>query len=140
MEKSIVPRGIRNNNPLNIRKGNNWQGERYPQIDKSFEEFESMQYGIRAGFKLIKKYMSGYNGLTKKFNTIELIIKRWAPPTENATQRYIDFVSKTTGIPSRQKLSFDNKKVMCDIVSAMIQVECGQKVDRDVIESGYDML
>lgn len=140
MEKSIVPRGIRNNNPLNIRKGNNWQGERHPQADKAFEEFESMQYGIRAGFKLIRKYMSGYNGLTKKFNTIELIIKRWAPPTENATQRYIDFVSKTTGIPSRQKLSFDNKKVMCDIVSAMIQVECGQKVERDVIESGYDLL
>lgn len=140
MEKSIVPRGIRNNNPLNIRKGNNWLGERHPQPDKAFEEFESMQYGIRAGFKLIKKYMSGYNGLTKKFNTIELIIKRWAPPTENATQRYIDFVSKTTGIPSRQKLSFDNKKVMCDIVSAMIQVECGQKIDRSIIESGYDML
>ena len=70
MDKSIVPRGIRNNNPLNIRKGNNWQGERHPQTDKAFEEFESMQYGIRAGFKLIKKYMSGYNGLTKKFNTI----------------------------------------------------------------------
>lgn len=140
MDKSIVPRGIRNNNPLNIRKGNNWQGERQPQTDKAFEEFESMQYGIRAGFKLIRKYMSGYNGLTKKFNTIELIIKRWAPPTENATQRYIDFVSKTTGIPSRQKLSFDNKKAMCDIVSAMIQVECGQLISRDVIESGYDML
>ena len=140
MDKSIVPRGIRNNNPLNIRKGSNWQGERQPQSDKAFEEFESMQYGIRAGFKLIKKYMSGYNGLTKKFDTIELIIKRWAPPSENATQRYIDFVSKTTGIPSRQKLSFDNKKLMCDIVSAMIQVECGQRIDRDIIESGYDML
>lgn len=140
MDKSIVPRGIKNNNPLNIRKGNNWQGERHPQTDKAFEEFVSMQYGIRAGFKLIRKYMSGYNGLTKKFDTIELIIKRWAPPSENATQRYIDFVSKTTGIPSRQKLNFDNKKVMCDIVSAMIQVECGQKVSRDVIESGYDML
>lgn len=140
MDKSIVPRGIRNNNPLNIRKGNNWQGERQPQTDKAFEEFESMQYGIRAGFKLIKKYMSGYNGLTKKFNTIELIIKRWAPPTENATQRYIDFVTKTTGIPSRLKLGFDNKKAMCDIVSAMIQVECGQMVSRDVIESAYDML
>lgn len=140
MDKAKVPRGIRNNNPLNIRKGNNWQGERHPQSDKAFEEFESMQYGIRAGFKLIKKYMSGYNGLTKKFNTIELIIKRWAPPTENATQRYIDFVSKTTGIPARQKLSFENKKFMCDIVAAMIQVECGQSIERDIIESGYDML
>ena len=36
-----LPRGIRNNNPLNIRKGCNWKGERHPQTDKAFEEFES---------------------------------------------------------------------------------------------------
>ncbi len=140
MDKSIVPRGIRNNNPLNIRKGNNWQGERHPQSDKAFEEFQSMTYGIRAGFKLIKRYMSGYGGKTKPFDTIELIVKRWAPPSENATQRYIDFVATATGIDPRQKIDFRNKKVMCDIVSAMIQVECGQKVDRGIIESGYDLL
>ena len=39
----MVPRGIRNNNPLNIRKGNNWKGERPNQTDKAFEEFETMQ-------------------------------------------------------------------------------------------------
>lgn len=139
-KRKFVPRGIRNNNPLNIRKGNSWKGERPIQTDKAFEEFVSMEYGIRAGFYLIRKYMSGYMGLTQKFNTIELIIKRWAPPSENATQKYIDAVSKETGIPSRQKLSFCNKKVMCDIVAAMIRVECGQTVDRSVIESGYDLL
>lgn len=135
-----VPRGIRNNNPLNIRKGSQWKGERPVQTDKQFEEFISMEYGIRAGFYLLRKYMSGYFGLTKKFNTIELIIRRWAPPTENATQNYIDYVSNVTGIPAHQKLCFDNKKVMCDIVSAMIEVECGQTIDRQIIESGYDLL
>lgn len=139
-KKKVVPRGIRNNNPLNIRKGSAWKGERPVQTDKAFEEFISMEYGIRAGFYLLRKYMSGYFGLTQKFNTIELIIKRWAPPTENATRKYIDAVSKETGIPSRQKLSFDNKKVMCDIVAAMIHVECGCTVERSVIESGYDLL
>lgn len=138
--KPQVPRGIRNNNPLNIRKGNNWKGERPNQSDKAFEEFTSMTYGIRAGFIIIRKYMSGYNGLTEKFNTIEKIIRRWAPPTENATQKYIDQVAKESGISPRLKLSFADKKSMCAIVSAMIHVECGQLVDMALIESGYDLV
>lgn len=138
--KPQVPRGIRNNNPLNLRKGNNWQGERPVQNDKAFEEFTSMEYGIRAGFIILRKYMSGYNGLTRKFNTIEQIIRRWAPPTENATQRYIDQVAKESGISPHLKLSFRDKKSMCAIVSAMIHVECGQLVDMSLIESGYDMV
>lgn len=138
--KPQVPRGIRNNNPLNIRKGNNWKGERPNQSDKAFEEFTSMTYGIRAGFIIIRKYMSGYNGLTEKFNTIEKIIRRWAPPTENSTQKYIDQVAKESGISPRLKLSFADKKSMCAIVSAMIHVECGQLVDMALIESGYDLV
>lgn len=136
----MEPRGIRNNNPLNIRKGNNWKGERPVQTDKAFEEFTSMEYGIRAGFKILRNYVTGYNGMINKFNTIEKIIRRWAPPTENATQKYIDFVSKDTGIPSRQKLAFSDRKKMVDIVYAMIFVECGQRVARDIIESAYDMI
>lgn len=140
MDKKIVPRGIRNNNPLNIRKGNNWKGERPNQTDKAFEEFESMEMGVRAGFYLIRKYMTGYNGLTEKFNTIEKIIRRWAPASENNTQAYIDTVAKKTGISPRLKLSFQSKRQMVDIVAAMIEVECGQSIDRQIIESGYDML
>ena len=136
----MEPRGIRNNNPLNIRKGNNWKGERPNQTDKAFEEFETMQYGIRAGFIILRKYVTGYMGLTQKFNTIELIIKRWAPPTENSTQKYIDFVSKDTGIPARQHISFKDKTKMVAIVDAMIFVECGQRIDREIIYSAYDMI
>ena len=140
MDKKVEPRGIRNNNPLNIRKGSNWQGERPEQTDPAFEQFISMEYGIRAGFYLIRKYMSGYNGLTEKFNTIEKIIKRWAPASENNTQAYIQAVSKWTGIPSHQRLAFSQKNYMVAIVDAMIKVECGQSVDRAIIESAYDML
>lgn len=140
MDKKVEPRGIRNNNPLNIRKGSKWQGERPVQTDPAFEEFISMEYGIRAGFYLLRKYMSGYNGLTEKFNTIEKIIKRWAPASENNTQAYIQAVSKWTGIPSRQRLAFSQKNYMVAIVDAMIKVECGQSVDRAIIESAYDML
>lgn len=140
MDKSIVPRGIRNNNPLNIRVGNNWKGEKHPQSDKAFEQFESMQYGVRAGLIILRKYMSGYNGLTEKFNTIEKMIRRWAPPSENNTRSYIEQVSKLSGIPSRQQISFSQRNYMVAIVDAMIRVECGQAIDRQIIESAYDMI
>lgn len=140
MDKKIEPRGIRNNNPLNIRKGSNWQGEKHPQTDKSFEQFESLQYGVRAGFIILRRYMSGYNGLTEKFNTIEKIVRRWAPPSENNTKAYIEQVSKLTGIPSTLKISFSQRSYMVAIVDAMIRVECGQPIDRMIIESAYDMV
>lgn len=99
-----------------------------------------MEYGIRAGFIILRKYMSGYSGLTEKFNTIEKIIRRWAPPSENDSKAYIDSVSKWTGIPSTQKLSFSQRNYMVAIVDAMIRVECGQPVDKAIIESAYDMV
>lgn len=136
----MEPRGIRNNNPLNIRKGNNWKGERPNQTDKSFEEFQTMQYGIRAGFVILRNYITGRGGKTVKFDTISKIVRRWAPPTENATQRYIDFVSKDTGIDPHQSISFKDRATMVAIVNAMIFVECGQRVDRDIIQSAYDLV
>lgn len=136
----MEPRGIRNNNPLNIRVGNNWKGERKVQTDKSFEQFETMEYGIRAGFIILRKYITGYNGITKPFNTIEKIIRRWAPPTENATQRYIDFVAKDMGVDTKRELKFRDKSMMVALVDAMIFVECGQRVSREVIQSAYDLI
>lgn len=135
-----LPRGIRNNNPLNIRKGNDWQGERYPQTDKAFEEFKSMEYGIRAGFKILHNYMTGYHGMVAKRNTVQSIIEKWAPPIENATNNYVAFVADKMGISRYQKFMFSDRKKMVDMVDAMIQVECGQQVDRAIIESAYDMV
>lgn len=140
MDAKITPRGIRNNNPLNIRKGNDWKGERPEQEDTDFEEFTSMEYGIRAGFIILRKYITGYNGLTQKFNTIEKMISRWAPTVENNTAAYISQVSKMTGIPATLKISFSQKSFMVAIVDAMIYVECGQHVDKQLIESAYDMV
>lgn len=135
-----IPRGIRNNNPLNIRKGNNWQGERHPQLDRDFEEFESIEYGIRAAFKLFRNYITGFSGRSVKYNTIRKLIRRWAPPTENATQRYIDFVCKQVGKDQNEVIWFSDRKLMIDVCRAMAFVECGQWIDRQKFESGYDLL
>lgn len=137
MEK---PRGIRNNNPLNIRKGNNWQGEKSPQTDKEFEQFESMTMGVRAGMKILRNYITGYDGHRQPIDTIEKIITRWAPPSENDTRKYIDRVSALTGIHPRQTLWFNRRQDIIAIVDAMIRVECGQPIDTKIIESAYDLV
>ena len=140
MVKITTPRGIRNNNPLNIRKGNNWQGERPVQTDSQFEQFESMQYGIRAGFKILRNYMSGYNGRVKPLVTVHDIVSRWAPESENNTKAYIGNVCRMTGLHEFEKISFAERSKMVSLVDAMIRQECGRAVDVQHIESAYDML
>lgn len=134
------PRGIRNNNPLNIRKGCNWYGERFPQVDRDFEEFQSMELGIRAAFVLLRNYITGFHGKSFKYNTIRKIIRRWAPPVENATQRYTDFVCKQVGKDQNEVIYFSDRKTMITMARAMAFVECGQWIDIEKFETAYDML
>ena len=91
----MLPRGIRNNNPLNIRRSKDqWQGLRAIQQDAQFCQFETMEYGWRAAFVLLTRtYYHQY-----RLFTIRKIIEKWAPPHENNTKAYIDNVSKLTGI------------------------------------------
>lgn len=135
-----LPRGIRNNNPLNIVKGNSWKGERANQTDKRFEEFESMAMGLRAGFVLLRNYVEGTKTRTTKFNTIRKIIARWAPPSENYTQRYIDNVCKWSGLLPDEVVRFRERKKMVAIVQAMAKMECGVTLDIALIESAYDLV
>lgn len=130
-----TPRGIRNNNPLNIRIGNSWQGEVENPTDKTFEQFTQMEYGLRAGFYLLRRYISRYH-----LNTISDIIKRWAPANENNTENYIKRVSLEVGLSPYEPIRFEDKKAMCKIVNAMVFVENGQRVDMGLIERGYDIV
>lgn len=130
-----IPRGIRNNNPLNIRIGNSWQGEVENPTDKTFEQFTRMEYGLRAGFYLLRRYISRYH-----LNTISDIIKRWAPANENNTENYIKRVSLEVGLSPYEPIRFEDKETMCKIVNAMVFVENGQRVDMELIESGYDIV
>lgn len=139
MDKKL-PRGIRNNNPLNIRKGNNWKGEVCSSTDSEFEQFVSMQWGIRAGFKILKNYMTGYGGRVKPITNIHDIIHRWAPPSENNSRAYIDSVCRFSGLHEFERLQFSDRNKMLALVDGMIRVECGQPVSLDIIASAYDLI
>ena len=90
-----LPRGIRNNNPLNIRKSKDkWKGLSITQNDSSFCQFETLEYGWRAAFYLLTRtYYHKY-----RLYTIRSIISKWAPSIENKTDAYIANVSRLTGI------------------------------------------
>lgn len=137
MEKQKTPRGIRNNNPLNIRKGNDWQGERHPQTDHAFEEFESMEMGLRAGFKVLQSYVK------KRIDTPSAIIARWAPTNENNTKAYLDYVCKRARLYPHEKLKFApsgvDKNKLCCMVWAMVEMETGVTLSFGQIENAYAM-
>ena len=130
----MIPRGIRNNNPLNIRVGNVWLGEVKNPTDPHFEQFNSMEYGLRAGFILLRRYIRHY----KRLN-IEDIISSWAPSNENNTKAYINTVVKVSGIPSNRILHYSDKESMCKLVDAMCFVENGKHVSMEKITKGYDL-
>lgn len=131
----MLPRGIRNNNPLNIRIGNKWVGEVENPTDPDFEQFTSMLFGVRAGFVLIRRYIERYH-----LNTISEIVSRWAPSSENNTSNYIRVLVERTGIGPLEKLDFGNRKQMVCLVDAMIFVECGTTIANDIIEKAYLMV
>lgn len=103
----MLPRGIRNNNPLNIRRSKDqWQGMKKVQSDTQFCEFETLDWGWRAAFKLLTRtYYHQY-----RLYTIKGIISRWAPPNENNTRVYIENVSRLTGIGPDEPLGIPSDK------------------------------
>ena len=87
----MLPRGLRNNNPLNIRhSASRWRGMREEQTDKCFVQFESMALGLRAAFCLLRSYSR------RGLETPAEIVARWAPSTENNTEGYIRIVCRLT--------------------------------------------
>jgi len=114
-------RGIRNNNPGNIRKsGDNWRGlvPDDMQTDKSFFIFDNALFGIRALMKILLTYESKYG-----LNTVRGIIDRWAPPVENDTESYILHVSEKLGVLSNEEINvYDN---LVPLAQAIIKHENG---------------
>lgn len=113
------PRGIRNNNPGNIRQSSTlWKGESGRDLDPAFEEFDTPEHGIRAIARIIRNYRDRYG-----LNTVRGIISRWAPSNENDTESYIQSVAYRLGVSADQVIDID--AVMPALVEAIIRHENG---------------
>ena len=131
-----IPRGYRNNNPGNIRINSDlFQGEIRPSRDSAFKQFESMAYGYRAIFKILRNYDKRYY-----LHTIKDMIGRWAPSNENNTKAYIKAVSSYAGIPEDDPINSDSREQMIRIVAGMSKVENGIDPNMAEIEAGWNLL
>ena len=141
-----TPRGIRNNNPLNIRhSADQWQGACEEQKDKSFVQFKSMAYGYRAAWKTLQSYYNRFCMKSQPF-TVRNIIGRWAPPKENDTESYIRSVLSLSGIGGKENLlppeNVDCYYRLSKLLEAMTCMECGirmNQVDSEAIFQGYKL-
>lgn len=127
----MIPRGLRNNNPGNIRQSSTtYKGEISPSKDKEFKQFETVSYGYRAMFVALHYYHSNLG-----LKSIRKMISRWAPPSENDTESYIRTVSRLSNHDPDKTIDLQNRNLMLGIVAAMSKVENGQDaVISDVIE------
>ena len=144
-----VPRGLRNKNPLNIRKSEKirWLGTPAQQPDRSFVTFKSMAYGYRAAWKLLGNYKLRLLKEGKPY-TVRHILNRWAPPTENDTEAYIRFVCQHAGLEPDSPvphpvLDKPQDTYLMRIIEAMTAMECGiplEQVDRQAIVDGWKLM
>lgn len=143
------PRGLRNNNPLNIRRAQSkWLGEvdsLKGQRDKAFCQFSSLVYGYRASGKLLQTYQTKY-----KLYVLSQIIGRWAPPCENDTRAYATIVAKQMTKELGEPISVasllnvtKDKETLRALIVSMHLVENGQlpsAIERDAINQALTML
>ena len=131
----MIPRGIRNHNPGNIRHGDKWQGLSVEQTDSSFCVFDAPEYGIRALAKILLNYERKYG-----LNTVRKIINRYAPEVENDTASYVASVAGQLGVAADEVIDINDTAVMLVLVKAIIRHENGcQPYDNEVLIKGIRM-
>jgi hypothetical protein len=124
MSEIVSVRGIRNNNPGNIRiGGDKWQGLSAVQDDGAFFKFETARMGIRALARILITYQDKY-GLA----SVAKIIARWAPPEDNnPTIGYASFVARHAGVGINDPLDLHDYEDLIGVVEGIILFENGLK-------------
>ena len=109
---------IGKNNVLNIRTSSSFSWAGQNGSTKGFCNFEGIEMCRRAGLYLL---MRSY----RRAGVVKLaeVIKRWAPPTENNTSNYVDFVCKRSGLQPGFVLRFLSD--FASVLAAMEIMELG---------------
>jgi hypothetical protein len=130
-------RGIRINNPMNIRLSSApWLGKISPSSDPDFEEFDTPEHGIRAGGVLLVNYHQ-LDGLS----TLRGYINRWAPSSENDTDSYLAAVCGSLGCNADDPYNVLDSTLLANLAAAIIHQEQGSMpYTFEVIDSGIAMV
>lgn len=134
---SQLPRGLRNNNPLNLRKSNNnWVGKAVPSKDKDFEQFLTMEHGIRAAMKNIATIVNRRKKNGEETRISDLI-HVWAPNSDgNNETAYLAVVLKKAKFSCDETIDLKQRNQITRLCWAMAIVECGERY-ADRLNIGY---
>lgn len=132
-------RGIRNNNPGNIRRNAiAWQGLSANQTDSAFFQFDAMEYGIRAIGKILMTYQDKYG-----LNSVQALVSRWAPSIENDTTAYVNAVASDVGVNPDDQIDVHDRDTMFAIIRGIISHENGAiaaaLISDDTVSTGVDL-
>jgi hypothetical protein len=123
-----LPRGLRNFNPGNIRGTANgkllayWQGQTGVDRD-GFCIFASPELGLRALGVLLLNYQRNHG-----LYSIDGIISRYAPGTENNTAAYVKAVSNAVGRDPHEPIDLRTNRVLLgNVMRAIVQHENGKQ-------------
>lgn len=127
----MEPRGIRNNNPLNIiRNGIKWQGMADEQTDTQFVRFRTMAWGIRAACLLSRTYIQKHH-----VRLLRDFIYRWCP--DSTAKAYVEVVCQRTTFAPTYVVDWKKKHHLLMILQAMAFVETGRQIPYMEFENGY---
>lgn len=117
---AIQPRGIRNNNALNIEDGPFAKSQAgYAGSDGRFAKFATPEHGVAAAGALLDSYDKNHG-----LNTVAGIVNRWAPPTDgNNTMAYASDVAGKLGIDPNAPVP---PELRPQLIAAMAQHENGK--------------
>jgi len=145
----MTARGIRNNNPGNIDFNqaafdrDPWVGEIGLEIHSSprFTTFDTPEHGIRALCKVLLTYDHHRKGADgSPIDTVQEVIDRWAPPSENNTDAYADRVRDTLGVEDGEEIDLDHQDTLKTVCTAIIQHENGvQPYSEETIKAGVEL-
>lgn len=141
-----MPRGLRNNNPLNIRRSTDkWLGLSPTQRDAAFFQFVNLTYGYRAAGKLLQNYQRLH-----RLYALNGLIERWAPAKENNTKAYVARVARELSTQAGRMIDGDthldlinDKELLRKTIIAMHIVENGMRPTASQLEAldkGLSML
>lgn len=124
-----LPRGIRNNNPGNIKRSSTrWEGLADPDEMTDFQRreivfcvFSEPVWGLRAMARILHNYQHLH-----RLTSVDAMIGRWAPPEDNnATADYADFVAERMGLNVGETFDFLKSDLASTMIQAMVRMENG---------------
>jgi len=153
---SGAPRGLRNKNPLNLKRTNSqWQGKIpfHLSTDNTFEQFYEFKYGWRSNLLNMFNYICNEPGIT-----LGKILHKWVHGLSGSfPENYVSFVELHSGVGVDRDTKFrytpnpsSSDKVRMrnmwwGIFQAMAQFENGTQHEQEInstrneFDQGFDM-